>query len=336
MKILVTGGAGYIGSHTCLALLKAGYDVHVIDNLSNGRYSAIKQIQALSKRSIGFTECDIRNKNALTDVFFKNKPDAVIHFAGLKSVKESVEAPAKYYEHNVGGASTLLRTMARFGCAKIIFSSSATVYGDPKYLPYDEKHPTQPVNPYGRSKLYVEELLRDWVNVDNHRRAVVLRYFNPVGADASGLIGEDPHGVPNNLMPYLSQVAVGRLPHLTVFGNDYNTKDGTGMRDYIHVSDLADAHLAGLKKSNGLSSFEVINVGGGKATSVLEVVAAFERVSGKSITLKIASKRPGDLAYFYANTEKAKIKLNWKATLNIDDMVRDAWNWQKQNPNGYR
>ena len=237
----MTGGAGYIGSHTCLELLRAGYEVHIIDNLSNGRYPALERIQELSQRVIGFTECDIRNKDALIDVFAKNKPDAVIHFAGLKSVRESVEAPAKYYDHNVGGASTLLRTMELFGCAKIIFSSSATVYGDPIYLPYDEKHPTQPVNPYGRSKLFVEELLRDWVNADNNRRAVSLRYFNPVGADYSGVIGEDPKGVPNNLMPYLSQVAVGRLPYITVFGNDYNTKDGTGMRDYIHVTDLAKA-----------------------------------------------------------------------------------------------
>ena len=263
MKVLVTGGAGYIGSHTCLKLLRSGHQVSVVDSLYNGSEEALKRVQRLSNRTLEFSQCDVRDAQALNRVFDKYKPNAVIHFAGLKAVGESVVEPARYYDVNIGGTATLLRVMERAGCAKIVFSSSATVYGEPQYLPCDENHPLNPINPYGRTKLIGENLLQDWSSAKQGRHAVALRYFNPVGADASGLIGEDPNGIPNNLMPFISQVAVGRRDCLQVFGDDYDTLDGTGVRDYIHVVDLAKAHIAALEQIEILEPFEVINIGTG-------------------------------------------------------------------------
>ena len=264
MKVLVTGGAGYIGSHTCVELLQAGHEVFVIDNLSNGHEAALERVRGITNRELQFTNADIRDANALDNIFNTFKPEAVIHFAGLKAVGESVANPLKYYEVNVGGSVSLLSAMSKAECNNIVFSSSATVYGKPKYLPYDEEHPTNPVNPYGCTKLMIENIIHDWTKVDLKRKGTVLRYFNPVGAHESGQIGEDPIGIPNNLMPYIAQVADGRREHLNIFGNDYDTSDGTGARDYIHVVDLALAHTGVLNQSK-LDKFEILNIGGGKA-----------------------------------------------------------------------
>jgi UDP-glucose 4-epimerase len=334
VKVLVTGGAGYIGSHTCVELLKAGDEVFVIDNLCNGHEAALERVRGITDRELQFTNADIRDANALDNIFNAFKPEAVIHFAGLKAVGESVANPLKYYEVNVGGSISLLSAMSKVECNNIVFSSSATVYGDPQYLPYDEEHRTNPVNPYGRSKLIIENIIRDWTKVDSKRRGTILRYFNPVGAHESGQIGEEPIGVPNNLMPYIAQVADGRREFLTIFGNDYETEDGTGARDYIHVVDLALAHTSALNK-NKLDRFEVLNIGSGKSTTVLELVSKFEDISDVTVKFKYLPRREGDLAAFYADSSKAYKTMRWKTERNIKNICEDTWRWHKLNPTGY-
>jgi len=334
MKVLVTGGAGYIGSHTCVELLEAGHEVFVIDNLCNGHEAAMERVRGITNCELQFLNADIRDANALNEIFNIFKPEAVIHFAGLKAVGESVADPVKYYDVNVGGSVSLLTAMSKAKCNNIVFSSSATVYGDPQYLPYDEEHPTNPVNPYGRTKLMVENVIRDWTKVDSKRRGTILRYFNPVGAHESGQIGEEPIGVPNNLMPYIAQVADGRREHLNIFGNDYETADGTGARDYIHVVDLALAHTIALNQ-NKLDRFEVLNVGAGKSTTVLELVSKFEEISGVPIKFKYLSRREGDISAFWADSSKAFEKMNWQPEKNIKKICEDTWRWHKLNPIGY-
>ena len=337
MKILVTGGAGYVGSHTCLELLRTGYDVHVIDNLENGSVEALSRVKRLSNRNLAFTECDVRSANSLDTVFAKFQPDAVIHFAGLKAVGESAKKPALYYDVNVGGTAVLLGAMERAGCNNIVFSSSATVYGEPQYLPCDEEHPLNPINPYGRTKLIGENLIQDWsIAEPESRRAVALRYFNPVGADPSGEIGEDPNDTPNNLMPFISQVAVGRRDYLQIFGNDYDTVDGTGMRDYIHVVDLACSHVAAVDHIRKLKPFEALNIGTGSGLSVMQMIHEFEIQSGAHIMYKFASRRPGDAAKIWADASSAKEKIGFQAQLGAPEMCLDTWRWQSANPNGYR
>lgn len=336
MRVLVTGGAGYIGSHTCLELLRAGHEVYVVDSLYNGHLEAIERVRRLSNRELGFRKCDVRDTSAIDEVFAEFKPAAVVHFAGLKAVGESVTEPARYYDVNVGGTAALLGAMERTQCENMVFSSSATVYGQPEYLPYDEAHPTKPVNPYGRTKLAAEELLRDWSIANSGRHVVALRYFNPVGADVSGEIGEDPNGVPNNLMPFVAQVAVGRRDALQVFGDDYDTPDGTGERDYIHVTDLALAHVASVERMDGLAPFEAINIGRGVGTSVMELVKQFRSVSGAEVATQVVGRRSGDLPAFWADAAMAKSKLGWKASLTLYDMCLDTWRWQSNNPSGYR
>ena len=334
MRVLVTGGAGYIGSHTCLELLKAGHEVYVVDNLCNGHEAALERVRDITNCELQFINADIRDLNALNKIFNTFKPEAVIHFAGLKAVGESVSDPLMYYDVNVGGSVSLLTAMSKAGCNNIVFSSSATVYGKPQYLPYDEEHPTNPVNPYGRSKLIIENIIRDWADVDTERKGTVLRYFNPVGAHESGQIGEEPIGIPNNLMPYIAQVADGRREHLNIFGNDYETADGTGARDYIHVVDLALAHIGALNQSK-LDKFEVLNIGGGKSTTVLELVSKFEEISGIPIKFKYLPRRDGDLAAFWADSSKAFETMSWKPERNIKKICEDTWRWHKLNPNGY-
>jgi len=335
MKVLVTGGAGYIGSHTCVELLEAGHEVFVIDNLSNGHEAALERVRGITNCELQFMNADIRDANALNKVFKIFKPDSVIHFAGLKAVGESVTDPLMYYDVNVGGSISLLAAMTRAECNNIVFSSSATVYGEPQYLPYDELHPTNPVNPYGKTKLMIEEILRDWVEINSQKKATILRYFNPVGAHKSGQIGEDPNGTPNNLMPYIAQVAVGRRKCLNIYGNDYDTLDGTGARDYVHIFDLVAAHISALSKQEDFNKFEIINIGSGKTTTVLELLKSFENVSGILIDLKYLSRRSGDLAEFWADSSKASMLLSWNAKFSIDDICQDAWFWQKNNPDGY-
>ena len=335
MKILVTGGAGYIGSHTCLALLRAGHEVLVVDSLDNGSVEALARVQRLTNRTLTFTLCDVRDAWALDAIFDQFRPNAVIHFAGLKSVGESVAEPARYYDVNVGGTATLLAAMEIYGCANIVFSSSATVYGQPQSLPCDEHHVLNPINPYGRTKLMGENLLEDWSSAKQDRHAVALRYFNPVGADVSGLIGEDPNGVPNNLMPFISQVAVGRRECLQVFGDDYDTIDGTGVRDYIHVVDLARAHVAAVEQIDTLEPFEVINIGTGEGLSVLQMLKEFERQSGKTVAYQICERRRGDAPAIWADVSKATVKLGFKATFGVVEMCKDTWRWQNANPMGY-
>ena len=334
MRVLVTGGAGYIGSHTCVELLEAGHEVFVVDNLCNGHEAALERVRRITNRDLQFTNADIRDANALDNIFNTFKPEAVIHFAGLKAVGESVANPLKYYEINVGGSVSLLSAMSKAECNNIVFSSSATVYGKPQYLPYDEKHPTNPVNPYGRTKLIIENIIKDWTTVDLKRKGTVLRYFNPVGAHVSGQIGEEPIGVPNNLMPYIAQVADGRREHLNIFGNDYETADGTGARDYIHVVDLALAHIGALNQSK-LDKFEILNIGGGKSTTVLELIKSFEETSGVKIKFKYLSRREGDLAAFWADSSKAFEKMSWQPQRNIKNICEDTWRWHKLNPTGY-
>ena len=335
MRVLVTGGAGYIGSHTCVELLEAGHEVFVVDNLCNGHEVALDRVRGITNRDLQSMNADIRDKVALAKIFNIFKPEAVIHFAGLKAVGESVVDPIKYYDVNVCGSISLLAAMSKAECNNIVFSSSATVYGKPEYLPYDENHPTNPVNPYGRSKLIIENIIRDWTNVDLERRGTILRYFNPVGAHESGLIGEEPIGIPNNLMPFIAQVADGRRDHLNIFGNDYDTIDGTGARDYIHVVDLAHVHVAALS-SNRLDSFDVLNVGGGRSTTVLELVSKFEEISGVPIKLKYLPRREGDLATFWADSSKASAVTSWETEKNIKNICEDTWRWHKFNPTGYR
>ena len=334
MRVLVTGGAGYIGSHTCVELLEAGHEVFVVDNLCNGHEAALKRVQNITNCELQFMNVDIRDTNALDNIFNSFKPKAVIHFAGLKAVGESVKDPLSYYDVNVGGSISLLSAMSKVGCDNIVFSSSATVYGKPEYLPYDEKHPTNPANPYGRTKLIVENIINDWTSEVSNRKGTVLRYFNPVGAHESGQIGEEPIGIPNNLMPYIAQVADGRREYLNIFGNDYETADGTGARDYIHVVDLALAHISALNL-NKFNKFEVLNIGAGKSTTVLELVSKFEDITGVLIKFKYLPRREGDLAAFWADSSKAFEKMNWQPERNIKKICEDTWRWHKLNPIGY-
>ena len=335
MKVLVTGGAGYIGSHTCLELLRSGQEVFVIDSLCNGSNEALNRVQRISNRTLDFNQCDVRDAQALDWIFDEFKPDAVIHFAGLKAIGESVAEPARYYDVNVGGTATLLGAMERAGCVNIVFSSSATVYGEPKYLPCDENHPLGPISPYGRTKLMGENLLSDWSSAKQGRHAIVLRYFNPVGADTSGLIGEDPTAVPNNLMPFISHVAIGHRECLQVFGGDYDTIDGTGVRDYIHVVDLAQAHISALEQIDTLEPFEVINVGTGEGLSVLQMVQEFEKQSGRVVTYQIGSRRLGDAPAVWADATKAFNKIGFRTERGVVEMCQDTWRWQRTNPTGY-
>jgi len=334
MRVLVTGGAGYIGSHTCVELLEAGHEVFVVDNLCNGHETALERVRGITNCELQFINADVRDTNALDNVFKSLKPEAVIHFAGLKAVGESVENPVKYYDVNIGGSISLLTAMSKAECNNIVFSSSATVYGEPQYLPYDEEHPTNPVSPYGRTKLLIENMISDWTKVDAKRKGTILRYFNPVGAHESGQIGEEPIGIPNNLMPYIAQVADGRREHLNIFGNDYETADGSGARDYIHVVDLALAHIGALNQSK-LNNFEILNIGGGKSTTVLELIKSFEDTSGVTIKFKYSPRRDGDLDAFWANPSKSFEKMGWKAERNTEQICEDTWRWHKLNPTGY-
>ena len=335
MSILVTGGAGYIGSHTCLALLEAGYDLTVLDNLSNSKEESLKRVQNLTGRIIRFHKADLLDQAGLDRVFTSQTFDAVIHFAGLKAVGESVKIPLSYFHNNVTGTLLLLETMRRYNVLNLVFSSSATVYGEPQRVPITEDFPLSATNPYGRSKLMIEDILRDLFIAEPAWNIALLRYFNPVGAHSSGMIGEDPTGIPNNLLPYIAQVAVGRLPFLRVFGNDYPTKDGTGVRDYIHVMDLANGHLKALEKLTHSPGLVTYNLGTGKGYSVLEVLSAFEQACGKTLPHKVFERRPGDVPVSYADPSRANLELDWYARLGIDEMCRDTWHWQKTNPNGY-
>ena len=334
MRVLVTGGAGYIGSHTCVELLTAGHEVFVVDNLCNGHEGALERVRLITNCELQFMNADILDSSLLNKIFDRFKPEAVIHFAGLKAVGESVVDPMMYYDVNVGGSISLLKAMSKAECNNIVFSSSATVYGDPKYLPYDEEHPTNPVNPYGRTKLMIENIIHDWTKVEPKRRGMILRYFNPVGAHNSGQIGEDPVGIPNNLMPFIAQVADGRRKYLNIFGNDYETADGTGARDYIHVVDLALAHISALKQ-NKLNKFEILNIGGGKGTTVFELLKKFEEISGLTIKFKYLPRREGDLATFWADSSKAFEKMDWQPERNIKQICEDTWRWHELNPTGY-
>jgi len=342
-KILVTGGAGYIGTHTCIALHAAGYDIVVYDNLSNSSREAVNRVSSLIGQSIDFIEGDIRDAESLKQVFSSHHFFGVIHFAGLKAVGESVAQPLKYYDNNVSGTITLLEVMSEYDVKNLVFSSSATVYGDPERLPIDENSPRSCTNPYGQSKLTVEHILEDLAVSDASWNLIPLRYFNPVGAHPSGQIGEDPNDIPNNLMPYISQVAVGKLAKLNIFGNDYPTIDGTGVRDFIHVTDLAQGHVAALNylesqtrtaKTDSIG-FLPINLGTGKGTSVLELVSAFSNVSEQPIPYQFTARRAGDIASCYASADKAKDLLKWQAELSITEMCQDTWRWQSMNPNGY-
>ena len=335
MSILVTGGAGYIGSHTVVELISSGADVVIVDNLSNSSQVALQRIEEITGRSVIFHQADIRDAQALREIFLQYDIDAVIHFAGLKAVGESTQIPLEYYDNNISGTLVLLEEMRRAEVYKLVFSSSATVYGDPASVPIREDFPTSATNPYGRTKLMIEEILRDLAASDPAWRIVLLRYFNPVGAHKSGKIGEDPQGIPNNLLPYISQVAVGRLKQLSVFGDDYPTKDGTGVRDYIHVVDLALGHLRALERISSDSGVFTYNLGTGNGYSVLEMVKAFEQASGKPVPYKIAPRRPGDIAECYADPALANRELNWQAERGLDEMMRDSWNWQSSNPQGY-
>lgn len=335
MSVLVTGGAGYIGSHTCVKLLEAGYDVVVLDNLSNSSPKAIGRVEEITGKKIRFYECDILDKAGMRTIFEENTIDSVIHFAGLKAVGESVAVPLKYYKNNIAGTVYLLEVMQEFGVKKIVFSSSATVYGMTDKMPLTEDLPTSANSPYGQTKLMIEQILQDLAVSDKDWAISLLRYFNPVGAHESGRIGENPKGIPNNLMPYITQVALGKLPQLSIFGNDYPTKDGTGVRDYIHVVDLADGHLKALDKLNTTKGVLIHNLGTGVGYSVLDLVKAFEEANGVTIPYKFAPRRPGDVTVCYADPTKAKTELGWEAKKSIVDMCRDAWNWQKNNPNGY-
>jgi UDP-glucose 4-epimerase len=335
MRLLVTGGAGYIGSHTCLELLQAGHEVVVVDNLSNSSEESLRRVQALAGKPLEFHKVDLLDREALDAVFAGVEVDAVIHFAGLKAVGESVEIPLRYYHNNVTGTLILCEVMKRHGVMNLVFSSSATVYGDPRTVPITEHFPLGPTNPYGRTKWMIEEILRDLHRADQAWNVALLRYFNPVGAHPSGRIGEDPNDIPNNLMPYIAQVAVGKLPELRVFGDDYPTRDGTGIRDYIHVVDLALGHLSALDKLASNPGLLTYNLGTGQGYSVLEVVAAFEKTSGKQIPYQIVGRRAGDVASCYADVSKAERELGWSAQLGIDQMCADAWRWQSYNPNGY-
>ncbi|QTH64605.1 UDP-glucose 4-epimerase GalE [Psychrosphaera ytuae] len=335
-KILVTGGAGYIGSHTIVELLNENYQVVVIDNLSNSSPTSLARVKEITGKDVCFFEGDIRDRALLQSVFKEhNDIDAVIHFAALKAVGESTEMPLTYYQNNVGGTLTLLEELKKADIKRFVFSSSATVYGDPASVPITESFPTSATNPYGQSKLATEFVLQDLQKSDSSWSISILRYFNPVGAHESGLIGESPNGIPNNLMPFVQQVAIGQREQLAVFGDDYDTPDGTGIRDYIHVVDLAKGHLKALEKITKETDLFIHNLGTGNGYSVLEMVKAFEAQTGQPIPYAIAPRRPGDIAKCWAATEKSERELGWKAELNLDDMVKSAWNWQVRNPNGY-
>jgi UDP-glucose 4-epimerase len=336
MSILVTGGAGYIGSHTVLELLQAGQDVVVIDNLINSHEEALRRVEALAGKSLRFYHVDLLDRAAIEAIFAEEAIEAVIHFAALKAVGESVEQPLRYYHNNVTGTVQLLQVMQAFGVHRFVFSSSATVYGEPDKMPVTEDFPLKALNPYGRTKLIIEDVLRDLYRSDPRWNIAILRYFNPIGAHQSGRIGEDPNGIPNNLLPYIAQVAVGRLPYLRVFGNTYPTPDGTGIRDYIHVVDLAAGHLLALDKLAANPGLVTYNLGTGYGHSVLEVVAAFERACGQPIPLRIEAKRPGDAPICFADPSLAVVELGWKAQRDLDTMVADTWRWQLHNPNGYQ
>ncbi len=335
MKILVTGGAGYIGSHTCVELLESGYEIAVLDNLVNSSEKSLDRIKEITGKEFNFYKCDLLDYEATDKVFSSEKFDGVIHFAGLKAVGESVAKPLEYYHNNITGTLNLLKIMEQHEVYNIVFSSSATVYGSPKSLPIKEDFPLSTTNPYGSTKLMIEGILQDLFVANNKFSITILRYFNPIGAHVSGKIGEDPKGIPNNLMPYIQQVAIGKLPQLSVFGNEYPTKDGTGVRDYIHVVDLSVAHVKSVEKKSGNPGVHIYNVGTGNGYSVLEMVKAFEKASGKPVPYKICPNRPGDIAACYADASKAETELDWKAVRNLDDMCRDGWNWQSNNPKGY-
>ncbi len=335
MAILTTGGAGYIGSHTCIELTKAGYEVVIVDNLDNSSEKSIKRVEKIVGKKIKFYKEDVRDREAMRKIFTENNIEAVIHFAGLKAVGESVAKPIEYYDNNLISTLVLLEVMREFDCKKIVFSSSATVYGVAKEMPLTEDMPLGAINPYGRTKYFIEEMLRDVYVSDNSWSIALLRYFNPIGAHESGTIGEDPKGIPNNLMPYIAQVAVGRLEKLHVFGNDYNTVDGTGVRDYIHVVDLAEGHVKAVDWALENKGCEAINLGTGNGISVLQLRDAFVKASGVDVPYVIDPRRPGDPDEVYANATKAKEILGWEAKKNVDDMCKDSWNWQSNNPNGY-
>ena len=337
MAILVTGGAGYIGSHTCLELLKAGYEVVVVDNLCNSSEEAVKRVENISGKPVKFYQADILDREALEKIFESETIDSVIHFAGLKAVGESVAKPLEYYYNNITGTLVLCDVMRKHGVKNIVFSSSATVYGDPAFVPITEECPKGTItNPYGQTKSMLEQILTDFHVADPEWNVVLLRYFNPIGAHESGMIGEDPKGIPNNLVPYIAQVAVGKLPCLGVFGNDYPTHDGTGVRDYIHVVDLAVGHVKALKKIEEKAGVCIYNLGTGKGYSVLDVVKAYEKACGKEIKYEIKPRRPGDIATCYADATKAKEELGWVAERGIEEMCADSWRWQSMNPEGYR
>ena len=335
-RILVTGGAGFIGSHTIVELQNAGHEVVVVDNLSNSSVESLNRVKAITGKSVVFSKTDIRDREGLCRVLDEHPCDACIHFAGLKAVGESVEMPWEYYENNIGGTLTLLDVLRTKGCKKIIFSSSATVYGDPAEIPITEECPKgQCTNPYGWTKSMLEQIMSDIQKADSEWNVVLLRYFNPIGAHPSGTMGEDPNGIPNNLMPYITQVAVGKRPELGVFGNDYDTHDGTGVRDYIHVVDLARGHVAALKALERNCGLAIYNLGTGHGYSVLDVVNAFQKVNNIAIPYSIKPRRQGDIATCYSNPSKAEKELGWKAEYGLEEMCRDSWNWQRKNPNGY-
>ncbi|MED4071607.1 UDP-glucose 4-epimerase GalE [Priestia endophytica] len=336
MTILVTGGAGYIGSHTCVELLNSGHDIAVLDNLSNSSEEALTRVKEITGKDFPFYNVDLLDKEGVEKVFEENNFTAVIHFAGLKAVGESVAIPLRYYHNNLTGTFILCEAMQKHNVKNIVFSSSATVYGVPEKSPITEDFPLSATNPYGQTKLMLEQVLGDIANADPEWSVVLLRYFNPFGAHESGQIGEDPKGIPNNLMPYVTQVAIGRLEKLSIFGNDYPTKDGTGVRDYIHVVDLADAHVKALHKTNEDKGVHAYNIGTGTGYSVLEMVKAFEKVSDKEVPYQFSPRRPGDIATCFADPTKAYKELNWKATRGLEDMCRDSWKWQSQNKDGYR
>lgn len=336
MSILVTGGAGFIGSHTCVELLDAGYEIVVLDNFYNSNPESLNRIKKITGRDFKFYEADIRDREALDKIFAENEIEAVIHFAGLKAVGESCRKPLEYYENNIGGTITLCEAMRDAGCKKIVFSSSATVYGSENQSPLTENMKIGgTTNPYGTTKYMIELILNDIYASDNDWSITILRYFNPIGAHESGMIGENPNGIPNNLMPYVTQVAIGKLPQLSVFGDDYDTPDGTGVRDYIHVVDLALGHIKAVEKVLSASGINVYNLGTGTGYSVLDIVKAFEKASGRKVNYKIAPRRDGDLAICYSDPSKALSELGWKAERNLDRMCEDSWRWQKNNPNGF-
>lgn len=336
MKILVTGGAGYIGSHTCVELLEEGYEVVIVDNLYNASEKAVERVKQITGKELVFYNADIRDYDAMNDIFAKEQPEVVIHFAGLKAVGESVAKPMEYYENNIAGTLNLCKAMRENGCKNIIFSSSATVYGEPAFIPITEECPKGVcTNPYGWTKHMLEQILTDIHTSDPEWNVILLRYFNPIGAHKSGMIGEDPKGIPNNLLPYVAQVAIGKHPYVRVFGNDYDTPDGTGVRDYIHVVDLAKGHVKAINKIADKPGVKVYNLGTGKGYSVLDVIKAFGKACGKDVPYEIMERRAGDIATCYSDATLAKEELGWEAQYGIEEMCADSWHWQSTNPNGY-